>query len=131
MTRCIVLVKEHFFLLHLWPLFSRFLPSNALIMLIIFAIVDSSFLKVIDEQNTLRIPKYGGPNLGGRFGRFERLSPVVVHSADCRFDSEGKWWVHVLSIVTYLHRNYFYCVETIVNNALNRRRVVVFDRHAL
>ena len=29
----------------------------------IFDIDSSSFLKVIDEQNTLRIPKYGGQNL--------------------------------------------------------------------
>ena len=41
------------------------------------------------------------------FGRFGRLSPAAVHSTDCRFDSRVKWWIHVSSIVTYLHKNSF------------------------
>ena len=41
------------------------------------------------------------------FGHFGQLSPAAVHSADCRFNSRVKWWIHVLSIVTYLHRNSF------------------------
>ena len=36
------------------------------------------------------------------FGRFEQLSPAAVFSADCRFDSGVKWWIHVTAIVTYL-----------------------------
>ena len=36
------------------------------------------------------------------FGSFGRLSPDTVHSADSRFDSRVKWWIHVSSIVTYL-----------------------------
>ena len=39
-----------------------------------------------------------------------------------------KWWIHVSSSVTYLHKTPFCCVETVTNNALNRRRVVVSDR---
>ena len=39
------------------------------------------------------------------FGRFGRLSPGTVHSADCRFDSGVKWLIYVLSIVTYLRKN--------------------------
>ena len=62
------------------------------------------------------------------FGRFGRLSDAAVHSADCRFDSGVKWWIHVSSIVTYLRKNSFCCVETVANNALNRRRIVIFDR---
>ena len=62
------------------------------------------------------------------FGHFEWLSPAGVHSADCRFDSEVKWWIHVSSIVRYVHKTPFRCVETVVNNALNRWLVVVFDR---
>ena len=38
------------------------------------------------------------------FGRFGRLSPAALHSSDCRFVSEVKWWNHVSSIVTYLHK---------------------------
>ena len=34
-----------------------------------------------------------------------RLSPATVHSAVSRFDSGGKWWIHVSSIVTYLRKN--------------------------
>ena len=61
------------------------------------------------------------------FGRFGRLSPATVHSADSRFDSRVKCWDHVSSIVTYLRPNSFYSFKTVGNNALNRRRVVVFD----
>ena len=42
----------------------------------IFVIDDSSFLKVVDEQNTLRIPKYGSQTLPVDvcvFDRFGRL----------------------------------------------------------
>ena len=52
-------VKEHFFFF-ICGRFLRFLPSNAPIML---NYDGSSFLKVIDEQNTLHIPKYEGQNI--------------------------------------------------------------------
>ena len=77
----------------------------------IFAIDGSSFLKVIDEQNTLHIPKYGGKTLSADvcvFGCFGRLSPAAVHSADCQFDSGVKWSIHVSSIVTSLCKNSFF-----------------------
>ena len=61
------------------------------------------------------------------FGRFGRLPPAAVYSADCRFDSGVKWWIHVSSIVTFTQKLFFSCVETVANNALNHRRVV-FDR---
>ena len=41
------------------------------------------------------------------FGCFWQLSPAAVHSADCQFDSGGKWWIHVWSIVTYSHKLLF------------------------
>ena len=41
------------------------------------------------------------------FDRFGWLSPAAVHSTDCRFDSGVKWWIHVSSIITYLHKNSF------------------------
>ena len=41
------------------------------------------------------------------FGHFGRLLPAAVHSADYRFDPGVKWWIHVSSIVTYLHKNSF------------------------
>ena len=52
--------KSTFFYFFICGCFLRFLPSNSPIML--FTIDSSSFLKVINEQNTLRIPKYGGQN---------------------------------------------------------------------
>ena len=41
------------------------------------------------------------------FGRFGRFSPAAVHSANCRFNSRVKWWIHILSIVTCLPKNSF------------------------
>ena len=36
--------------------------------------------------------------------------PAAVHSPDCRFDSGRKWWIHVLSIVTYLCKiSFLFC----------------------
>ena len=59
------------------------------------------------------------------FGRLGRFSTAAVHSTDYRFDSGVKWWIHVSFIVTYLRKkNLFSCVETVANNALNRRRVL-------
>ena len=59
------------------------------------------------------------------FGHFGWLSPAAVHSADCRFDSGVKWWIHDSSIVTYLLKTSFCWIETVANNALNRRHIVV------
>ena len=39
------------------------------------------------------------------FDHFGQLSPVIVHSADCWYNSGVKWWIHVSSLVTYLHKN--------------------------
>ena len=61
------------------------------------------------------------------FGCFGWLSLAAVHSADCRFDSEVNWRIHVSSIVTYLCKNFFCCTETVANNALNCWHFV-FDR---
>ena len=36
------------------------------------------------------------------FHHFGWLWPAAVHSADCRFDSGMKYWIHVSSTVTYL-----------------------------
>ena len=41
------------------------------------------------------------------FCHFRRLSSAAVYSADCWFDSEVKWWVHVSFIVAYLCINSF------------------------
>ena len=40
-------------------------------------------------------------------GHFWWLSPAAVHLADWWFDSGMKWWIHISSIVTYLHNNSF------------------------
>ena len=62
------------------------------------------------------------------FGYFGRLSPDALHSADCWFDSRLRGWIHGSSFVTYLRKTLFCSVETVANNALNHRRVIVFDR---
>ena len=41
------------------------------------------------------------------FCHFGPFSPDAVHKADCQFDSGVKWFIHVSSIVTYLHKNSF------------------------
>ena len=41
------------------------------------------------------------------FGYFGQLSLTAVHSADCRFNSRLKWWIHISSIVTYSCKNSF------------------------
>ena len=62
------------------------------------------------------------------FSRFGRFLPAAALSADCRFDSGLKSWIHVTSTVPYLRKNSFCCVKTVASNALNRWRIVVFDR---
>ena len=112
-------------------IFWQLLPSNAPIML-----CNICYLWFFHSQGN-RWTKYlcTSQNMEVRtlpvnvcvFGPFGWLSPVAVHSADCRFDSGVKWWIHVSSIVTYLCKNSFCCIETVANNALNCQRVVVFD----
>ena len=72
-----------------------------------FAIDGSSFLKVTGEPCALQnMEPKNLPDDVCIFGRFRWLSPAAVHSTDCRFDSREKWWIHVSSIVTYLHKNF-------------------------
>ena len=61
------------------------------------------------------------------FGGFGWLSPAAIHSVDCLFGSGVKWWIHVSSIVSYLHKNSFFYIETFANNTLNRQLIAVFD----
>ena len=88
-------------------------------------------LKVIDEQNTLRIPKYGGQipvcwclRLWSLWTAFICCCPL--------------WWLpiwHQSEVVdpNFIHchiftqKTLFCCNETVANNALNSRRVV-FDQ---
>ena len=91
--------------------FWRFLFSNVPIMLYnIHYWWGSSFLKVIDEQNTLRFPKYGGQNyacwyliLWLLWTPFSWCCPLN----DSRFNSGVTWWIDVSSIVTCLRKNSF------------------------
>ena len=53
------LSERELFLLHLWPFFDEFFLQMHQLCYIIFALDGFSFLKVIDEQNTLHILKYG------------------------------------------------------------------------
>ena len=41
------------------------------------------------------------------FGRFGRLSPSPLHSADALFDSGVNWWIHVSFIVMYRRKQSF------------------------
>ena len=62
-TRRIVLVKEHFFLLHLEPFLTDFVLQTHQLANVTFAIHRLTFLKAVDEQNFISIPKYWGHNL--------------------------------------------------------------------
>ena len=62
-TQCFVLVKGHFLLLHLCLFFHNLFLQTPQWCHIIFAIDGSSFLKVIDEENILCIPKYGNQKI--------------------------------------------------------------------
>ena len=91
-------------------LFCRFLPSNEPIMLYNIHYWWFFLSQVNWRTNYLAHPKIRRPKTllvdVCIFGPFRRLSPAV-HSADCRFDLGVKWLIHVLSIVTYLRKNFF------------------------
>ena len=103
-TWCIVLVKEHFFLLYLWQYFDYFFLQMHQWCYILFTIDGSSFPRGLmnkipcASQNTEAIILPADVCI---FGCFGWLSP------DCRFDFGVKWWIHVSPIVTYLHKNIF------------------------
>ena len=72
--------------------------------------IDGSFLDLIDGLNILCIQNSEAENLPADdyvIGRFGQLSPATVHSADWRFDTRVKWWMHVSFIVAYLRQNSF------------------------
>lgn len=54
------------------------------------------------------------------FARFGVGSPRAVHSDDGRFDSEGKQWSHVSSIVTYrrINSGFLWRKSTVQNRLL-------------
>ena len=62
------------------------------------------------------------------FGHFGWLLLAAVHSVDHWFDSGMKLGIHVSSIVTYLCKNSFCCMETVANNVLNHWCIVDFDQ---
>ena len=99
---------------------------------IILAIDDFSFLKIINEQNTLHIPKYGGQNLACilmfvsliALDSFHLL-PSTQLTADLTPEwSDGSMFYPLSHIYA---KTPFCCIETVTNNALNRRHVV-FDQ---
>ena len=61
-------ICQQTFLLYLWPFFGDFFHQTYQKFFIIFAIDGSSFLKVINEQNTLHILKYLCVCIFGCFG---------------------------------------------------------------
>ena len=74
----------------------------------IFTIDGSSFLKVIDKQNTLYIPKYGDQNVA--WWCLNLCSLWVVFTCCClfsRFDSGVKWWIRVSFFFTRLRKKSF------------------------
>ena len=101
-TRCVVLVKDHFFLLHLWPVFFSFKRGNN-------AIKYSLFMVLPFSRWSMNIPYTEAENLpadGFVFGRFGRLSPAAVHSVDYRFGVKSR--IHDLLHVRYLRKNSFF-----------------------
>ena len=90
-------------------IFLQFLPSNTPLMLYdicywCFFLSQRNQGKKNTVQNT--VAKTLPSNICV-FGCFGRLSPIAVHSANCRFDSRLKWWIHLSFIVTYLCKNSF------------------------
>ena len=73
----------------------------------------------MDEQNTLHIPKYRDQNLSCWCLRFCLLT------ADLTPEWSGKSMFHPLS---HIYAKTFCSAETVANNALNCRCVVIFDR---
>ena len=112
------MVKEHFFL-HLW-LFSWFLPSNTPIML--YNICYWSFLKIIDEQNTLHIPKCLVMLASlVAFDSFDLLLSTQL-TANLTPEWSGESMFHPLLHI-YAKTPFSY-IETVANNALNHWHVV-------
>ena len=96
-----------------------------------FAIDGSSYLKVIDEQNTLCIPKYRSQNLA--CWCLHHWSLWMAFTCCCPLNLLPIWfqsevvdpyfppWSHIYALTP------FCSIETVANNALNCRCVVVFD----
>ena len=92
-------------------IFWQFLPSN--VPMILYNIRYWYFFLSQGNQYTkyFAYPKIWRPKTLPAevciFGHFGQFLPTAVHPADCQFNSRGKWWIHVSSIVTYLHKNSF------------------------
>ena len=93
--------------------------------------ITQKFLKVINEQNTFCIPKYGGQKLAcwclctliALDGFHQLLSTHLA--ADLTLEWSGGSMFHPLSHI--YTKTPFCCIETVTNNARNRRHVV-FDQ---
>ena len=102
------LVERVIFSFAFLAVFWWFLPLNASVCYIIFAIDGSSFLKIINEPCTSQNTEAKTlPADVCVFGRFGQLSTDAVHSMDCWFVSRVKCWIHISSIVTYLRKSSF------------------------
>lgn len=112
MTRCIVLVKDHFF-------FFIFHPLNGLIMLHnIVAVNGFSLFKIANEYYTMRkgntyiafayisfISQYKGYKFAGRLLCLRTLQTTFIGCSALRgllVWYRVKWWIHVSFLVTYL-----------------------------
>ena len=106
-------VKEHFFLICCRFLGDYFLQTHQLCY-IIFAIDCSSFHKVIDEQSTLRIQNTEAKTLLLMFASLVALDGYyLLLFTQLTADLTLEWRGGCLSIVTYLRKNSFCCVQTV------------------
>ena len=95
----------------------------------IFAIDGSSFLKLIDEQNTLHIPKYRSQNIACWCSHLWLLWTAFTCCCPLSWLSIWPWSEVVDSCFIHCHvftQKHFCCIETVANNALNRQHIV-FD----
>ena len=61
--RWIIFVEQHFFLLHVRPFFLDFCAKSIQHCHLIVAVNGFTFLKIVDKQNTMGVPKYECHNL--------------------------------------------------------------------
>ena len=78
MARCVVLVEQHFFLLHVRPLLPDFRAQSIRYCHVIVVVNGFTFIKIVDKQNAMRVPKYGCHNLAGPLLSFWSLWTVFI-----------------------------------------------------
>ena len=140
-TRRIILVKEHFFLLHLEPFLTDFVLQTHQLANVTFAIDRLTFFKAVDEQNSMSIPKYHFDNsflidkCSCKIAYTLRYDIFKVSVLSRNFNllfSKTIWWTFLMvsSVITSFDRPERSASSVSVRPRLNsayHRKMVVFD----